>query len=286
MKRILKSQPEPNELSSYIATRPCSHNKHTWDAFKKHKVKKVAVQKKLRNDQKGLCAYCEIDMLEVSSAVQNSNCSTQPVIVSDFRVDHFHPKSDNLPQPNYWELRWDNLFACCMGGSARYVVDSQRFTVDHLERTCDVPKDSRILDSIVLNPMQIPAFPSLFSYNNSDGRLEVATVNCQSAGVNATIAQNSIDEFHLNSKRLRDFRREAIKGVNTAIRKEVQLVATQRVDTNFVDSLDISAWQTIFKTIAKQFFVSGSDWPPFFTAIRSYLGQAAEEQLQAINYDG
>ncbi|WP_417436857.1 retron system putative HNH endonuclease [Idiomarina abyssalis] len=119
---------------------------------------------------------------------------------------------DNTPSRN-WHLDWQNLLGCCHGGSQRNVVDaSQRFT--SLESSCDVPKDGKNLDSAILNPLQITAFPKLFSYDRSTGAFFVDSDACQQAGINEAVAQNTIDELNLDAERLKRFRKVTLNNLN------------------------------------------------------------------------
>ncbi len=164
MKNIVKG-PEPEPLSKYRADNP--HG--TWDKkgqprFRKSKTRYQAVTSKLKMDQGNLCAYCEISLLEDADPVRE-----------DRRVEHFHPKSDTSNDHN-WALDWNNLLATCHGGDSPQVADTNRYT--HPDVSCDIPKQDKNLDEIILNPLSLPAFPLLFGFE-SNGSISVDSIACE-----------------------------------------------------------------------------------------------------------
>ena len=213
------------------------------------------------SDQGGLCAYCEIDLIDVPVGTGSA----------DFRVEHFHPKNDSNISKN-WHLEWNNLFACCHGGSERNVVNSSlRFTSPDV--SCDVPKGSKILDGTILNPLSIPKFPNLFDFDRSTGSIKANITAAASSGLPVSKLQSTIDELNLDAPRLRKFRRTTLGQINRSL--QVQL------------NKGLSINQA--KTKLAQAYLrkdSKGNWPAFFSAIRSYLGSEAEDHLKNINYLG
>lgn len=255
MKAIIKGI-EPQRLSTYRTN--CSSR--TWEQFTSNKERKKETQRQLVADQGGICAYCEV------------NLKPAPVNrVPDLRVEHFHPKSDKTGAHN-WGLDWQNLLACCHGGSQKDVVDaSERFSSpDH---SCDVPKGKKVLDNVILNPLYLPAFPCLFKIERSNGQISVDSAHCTSAGVNVVKAQATIDELRLDAERLRVMRKGELNRINEQLR---ELIANGKTIPQ--------AREHLAKALLRK--DSNNHWPKFFTSIRSYLGSAAETQLQSINYVG
>jgi len=255
MKAVIKGF-EPQKLATYRTN--CSTR--TWEQFISKKERKKETQRQLVADQGGICAYCEVNLKPAS--VNR---------VSDLRVEHFHPKSDNS-SPYNWGLDWQNLLACCHGGSQRNVVDaSERFSSpDH---SCDVPKGKKDLDNVILNPLHLPAFPCLFKIERSSGQISVDSKNCTSAGISEVKAQATIDELRLDAERLRIMRKGELNRINEQLR---ELMARGKTDSEARDHLA--------KALLRK--DSNNHWPKFFTSIRSYLGSSAETQLQLINYLG
>lgn len=95
MKKINKSS-APSELQEYISQFPVGHDKHTWNDFCENVTAKRAVQRQLKADQRGICAYCEIDLIDVpEEKISADGSGDKP----DFRVDHFHPKKHPISTP-------------------------------------------------------------------------------------------------------------------------------------------------------------------------------------------
>ena len=255
MKKVSKGI-EPALLEGYRTAKPTN----TWEQFKHSKTRREETQSQLVVDQGGLCAYCEIDLLPKAGTDE-----------ADFRVEHFHPKSDQTTAHN-WHLDWQNLLGCCHGGSQKNVVDAaNRFTSpDH---SCDVPKGKRVLDNVILNPLHLPAFPRLFSCERATGHLTVDSDNCDQANVSVAKAQNTIDELNLDAERLKRLRKAVLNDLNDQIRARVaQGMSIGDVRENFAKAI-----------LRKN---ASGHWPKFFTSIRSYLGNEAEKQLRKSHYSG
>lgn len=255
MKNIVKGA-EPVALAQYAATHP--HN--SWDQLRKDLPLRRAVQQRLSKDQGGLCAYCEVDL---KPATDNGQ--------ADLRVEHFHPKSDQVAGHN-WHLDWQNLLAVCHGGSQADVVDAaQRHTSPN--HSCDVPKGNNDWDTTILNPLQVPSYPCLFQFDRSSGAMQVDRNNCQMAAIDAAKAQATVDNLHLDSARLRNLRKPVLDKLNEQLRNMGHAGIP----------LEEARQRLARATLTKN---ANQHWPSFFSAIRNYLGEAAERQLQAIGYRG
>ena len=255
MKKVSKGS-EPAKLAAFRNRNPHSE----WAAFKSNKLAKQELQQKVKGDQGGLCAYCEINLKEADSSGE-----------ADFRVEHFHPKSDNST-PYNWHLDWQNLLGCCHGGSQSNVVESNdRFSSpDH---SCDVPKADNDWDQIILNPISIPSSSCLFSFARADGSISVNHATCDQENVDKVKAQATIDNLRLDSPRLRRLRKATLDGVNASLGQLMQ------------QGLSIEDARA---QLAKGLLKKNSDghWPRFFSSLRDYLGDAAEQQLNNIGYSG
>lgn len=254
MKKTPKSAIPPR-LNTYLTATP----NNTWEQFTEKKGRRIAVQTVLKGDQGGLCAYCEINMKARDSTGD-----------ADFRVEHFHPKSD-ASTPHNWHLDWQNLLAVCHGGSSKDVVEATtRFTTLH---SCDVPKENHVWDNVILNPLHIPANPCLFKFDRSTGAMGVNEQRCAQVNIDLIKAQATIDNLQLDSSRLRNLRKPVMDVLNA------KLISLVNSGVSLVKAREALAI-TLLKKDAQH------HWPPFFSAIRHYLGDAAEQQLQAIGYDG
>ncbi|MGW8462811.1 retron system putative HNH endonuclease [Pseudomonas sp. CLCA07] len=254
MKNTLKNQ-EPNELKNYVTTNPT----RTWDHFKRSPARRKAVQLQLATDQSGICAYCEINL----KAADHTG-------VADFRVEHFHPKSD-ASTPKNWHLDWQNLLAVCHGGSRPDVVEAMsRFTALH---SCDVPKGENDWDAVILNPLNLTSDYCLFKFDRSTGGMQVNEINCNSAAVCITKAKATVDNLQLDSPRLRKLRKPALDKLNDQLKLLVD---------NGRSLEDARSY------LASTFLIKDSNhhWPAFFSAIRDYLGNHAEAHLKSTGYIG
>ncbi|WP_442915644.1 retron system putative HNH endonuclease [Marinobacter sp. C2H3] len=214
----------------------------------------------MRADQGFLCAYCEIDLIEKAA---NGD--------ADFRVEHFHPKSDHKGPLN-WNLEWQNLLGCCHGGSQRTVADAAtRFTSP--DTSCDIPKADKNLDGVILNPIHLPAFPAVFSCSRSTGELSVLAAHCVKAGVNVQQAEQTIRELNLNAPRLNRLRQQVLNQLN----RDLQTLLQRGV------AMGNARQQLAAVYLTKS---ANGKWRAFFTAIRSYLGSDAERHLKRSGYRG
>jgi uncharacterized protein (TIGR02646 family) len=260
MKACLKSTP-PELLKQYQEENPDA----TWEHFKNEcQDGYKTVQDTLRNDQGNLCCYCEI---ETKQGFGNGK--------DDFRVEHFHPKSDKFSKHN-WALDWQNMLGCCHGGSERYVAHfDERYISEKVQRHSDVLKSESVWDDEILNPLEIPAFPILFRTNRQDGSLSVLDENCLDAGISIEKANNCLHSkrLNLNSEKLKGLRKKALDAVVLQIGE--MLAQGYAIDQAMI-------WVTESQ-LRKN---SQGHWPAFFTSIRSHLGKNAENYLQAIDYKG
>jgi len=261
MKTCLKGM-IPALLEQYQGDNPSAG----WEQFKNECQQGYKdVQDQLQLSQGNLCCYCEIDT-KAGFGVGND----------DFRVEHFHPKSDSNPSNYNWALDWENMLGCCHGGSEKYVTDvKSRYISEKSERHSDVLKANCNLDDEILNPLKIPAFPLLFQANFRDGSLEVIENNCRESGVDIGKANNCLhpNKLNLNATHLKTLRKAALDALNEQL--EEQLLSGIEIEDAISNMVEAE-----FQKDDKQ------PWLRFFTTIRSYLGKSAEEYLASINYIG
>ncbi|MEZ9820103.1 retron system putative HNH endonuclease [Shewanella sp. 10N.286.45.A1] len=256
MKNIVKGK-EPPLLVAYRAGKP----NFSWPRCKSNSNRRDEIQDYLRRDQGGICAYCEIDLLKRDVEGEES----------DFQVEHFHPKSDKTTAHN-WALDWDNMLACCLGGKSKNVVDADnRHTNPNLR--CGALKDDDDLDNIILNPLNLPHSPLLYNFQRTTGETSVNEDNCNLAGVDIGKAQATIDCLNLKSERLNRLRQEQLAHAN----KNLQVLVNSGLTAE-------QARQKLALALMKK--DGNGCWPKFFSALRCYLGSAAEEQLLTIGFTG
>lgn len=271
MKRVLKGY-EPLSLAGYRNAAPLS----AWGEMKcnPHYGGQQSYQdcrSELVSQQKGLCAYCEIDIRD-----------NDPL---KCHVEHFHPKSDISPQHN-WALDWQNMLGVCNGGSYQH-IDGTGFYLEPMDKnlSCDAHKDKMIqtgklaaqCEGWILNPIQLAAFPALFYLEKSTGRFLPDATACAAYPPLAhnhhtsieDLVQHTIDMLNLNCERLTQARLIIIRDIERNKKREQQS--------------GFNAQQGLANLAQRYFRIQ---WAGFFTTIRLCLGQSAEAHLQSINYQG
>ncbi len=257
MKRINKSSP-PNKLTEYAQ----QHPQDDWDVgFRTSNQGDdyKAIKELIFNDQGGLCAFCENEVNDVYKQ----------------RVEHFHPKSDKRNPNHNWGLDWMNVVGVCLGGSD---VDK---TIHPLPAnlSCDAYKDHLIVknklpitcEGYLLNPLDISAFPCLFSLNKRTGELkakdsygELGIENNRYSTIEELV-EKTIEYLNLNCDRLNKQRLAVLNQYNKEIKK-----------ARIINDKDIRS------KLAIRWFQQ--QWLPFFTTRRILLNEYAENYLQSVNW--
>jgi uncharacterized protein (TIGR02646 family) len=253
VKLCLKSAPEPECLASFRNTQPQGR----WKEFRDTQCYQT-VRTKTRDDQGGLCAYCERLLTE-----------------NDQQIAHFHPKSDVNGGIN-WGLHWPNLwFACCGGDQASRQNPDAYLPPTAENRSCDVAKENNTVDGQVLSPADVPAFPRVFRYEQRTDCMDIAPddANCVAAGVALDIAQATVATFNLNCRRLSEARMRVHRVIESQIK---------RLRENSPQP------EAHYPSLVQRYLAKSADgnWKPFFTMIRWRFGATAEGYLQSINYQG
>lgn len=97
--------------------------------------------------------------------------------------------------------------------------------------------------------------------------------SCQQAGVDDGKAQATIIELRLDANRLRGLRKPVLNKLNDQLLD--MITAGYSVE---------EAKMRLTRAVLKK--DKYNHWPAFFSAIRDYLGEAAEQQLKDIGYNG
>lgn len=264
MKKILKGN-EPDGLLEYKNTYPDDNWKKGFTRNAGAEANRE-VKHALITDQGGICAYCEIDLKDAGGRALN-----------DFRVEHFYPENprpeDRRNDDINYALFWPNLLGCCTGGNTRYVVDAHR-RYTNPEFCCDVDKSNHDWTALILNPItDIPAFPTLFSFDFENGSIMVAE-SCPAELKSK--AEKSINLLKLNTPKLREFRVEVISILTE------QLFAAADID---IDDEEI---QRRMETLARAYLIrdANNKLQPFFSTVRALPGVAAETVLMQLDYKG
>lgn len=247
MKRVLKS-PEPQSLADFRVACPCA----TWeemrnDSFHNGQQAYKDCSAQTRADQHALCAYCEsrLDLNKPHAC----------------RVEHVHPKSDTSTGHN-WNLDWQNLLATCNGGETEDRTGKSLADV----LSCDAHKKNFTIN---VNPLDIPAFPNVFAFDESTGHLMPEPAACAQASLDADGLKQTIGTLNLNCNRLARHR----KAVAESIEQRKEILRNKGYSP-----------QKGLLLLAQSYFQI--PWPEFFTTIRCCLGQSAEKYLRSVKYTG
>jgi len=287
MKRCQKPQ-EPTTLVMYRTAHPDdSWERMCVNPFDEGQQTYADIKHTMIRGQRCLCAFCERRIAEgMDDASLDSHNHRQ-------RVEHFHPKEDHSDAEN-WALRWDNMWAVCLGGSQAppegMPFDSRDYLPPLPENlSCDAFKDHQIRihklpcdpEGWLLSPNEIPAFPLLFEFT-SDGAPKPHAQNCATVMMpnnryidTERLVKKTIEHLNLGCARLN--RNRAI--ARAQLEKRIQQVREQ---SHGIDS------QTVMLNLARRVFSQNENtpWPEFFSLIRWRLGDAAEARLQEIDYAG
>lgn len=255
MKHCEKQADTPHGLGKYLSENPTG----TWDEFKDEEPEShKEVVDALSNDQRGICAYCE---LELSS--------------NNIQVGHFHPKSDRTGNLN-WALEWTNLWLCCKGGTQTWLESDPRIYKKPLpqNRSCDENKMDLVLDGKVLSPDSVPSYPRLFRYRQWSDALEIHLDEVQTgdAAVDTNLVEETIKAFNLNCPRLAAARLQVLRNLERDIKQAISGGAKNLADTHLPA-----------KWLSPQ---SNGYYRSFFTLIRWRLGEAAEQYLLKTSFRG
>lgn len=257
MKKVFKSKIVPKQLKLFAEAFP----HETWEHFRRRSRRGYKeVKKQIYKDQHGLCAYCEIS---IKMAENDED-------IDDFRVEHFHPKSETNTKGKNWHLCWENMLGVCHGGSQKDVPNSDwRYSSRKNDRSCDIPKGGRDLSRTILNPLHIPGKVRLFRYLEYNGKMLVDEKTCPQKF--SKKANNTIRELNLNARRLRRMRQVVID------------VLQNEIENGMKQGLE---FEECLERLAEGLLSPDRDgaYRPFFTVIRWYLGPAAENFLAKAGY--
>lgn len=258
MKRVHKSPATPAQLVAFQQDDPNA----TWDKLRAEgRAVYDELCRTLQTDQGGLCAYCEL------AATKDAN---------GLQVEHVVAKSYQDPGCN-WALHWPNMLAVCTGGSRPTRAQDRYLEPLPENLSCDQSKNHRVNtgllseDSrgIVVNPLDLPAFPPLVAVLH-DGRLIPHPDACAQVEISPNVYSTtqeliarSIEHLNLNCVRLCLARVAAARTVAGDLRRSK------------ADAL-CPKYLSLRHGLRRQ----------FFTVYRNRLGKAAETYLATSGFQG
>lgn len=251
MKRVVKAQQEPPELADYKRENAHIPANLVWSRFKKRDDRREPVKTQLRDDQRGLCAYCE-----------NS------LIPQDESVEHFVARDADHDM----ELDWTNLLLCCAGGERplpEEVADGDVRYDRTGAKTCGHAKRNSTV--AILNPLNLPLTPRLFTFKSETGEIVPDEIECVKAGVDVQVAHNTITVLGLKAGRLNEAR---LAIINQLLEELEKAGYTQPF------TLDRE------RELAAIYLPQVGLLPAFFTTVRFSLGAGAEVHLAGIGFQG
>lgn len=239
MKTIAKGT-EPLELEAYRQRFSQQPTPPKWKDFKKSASRRDPVVLKLHEDQGGICAYCEIDLIS-----------------EDQSVEHFVPANQTTRAVD-WDLRWSNLLLICKGGtdSSLHEEGEYRYARPPGNDACCGGSKLGSVDPI-LDPTAIHPHACVFKVGMTSGELSPDDDVCARFGIDPNLAASSITLLNLNCSRLS---RNRLAIINELL-EEAQTSEDAEIARNHI----VRDTQHC--------------WPPFFSTYRSFLGEAAENHL-------
>lgn len=215
----------------------------SWEGFRNHLSGRAhrELLVALSSAQRGLCGYCEINL-----------------IATDRQVEHVVPQSDPT-RGLALLLEASNLIACCQGGTTSGGNGDRRAHPIRRNRSCGEAKGDAT-DPDFLDPREVPALPSLTRVEES-GAISADETACAKAGFASRRVERTIEVLGLNVERLRDARIAVWESLD-------ETWAAHRGDT-----------EIMVAAAREELVLTGGSIPRFFTTVRSYFGESAESVL-------
>ncbi|MFZ2450592.1 MAG: retron Ec78 anti-phage system effector HNH endonuclease PtuB [Methylovulum miyakonense] len=260
MKKINKSHP-PNALTTYAVSYP----NNDWDNDFRNDQNGITyktIKNLIFSDQGYLCAYCE-------TQISNNTPNKQ-------RVEHFHPKSDKSNSAINWSLDWNNVIGVCLGGEdadrSKHVLPANLSCDAYKNHLVNKNKLPTACEGHLINPLQMLAFPCLFTLNRGTGELKPNIEKCMQVvfednqyPTTVELIEKTIEYFNLNCDRLNQDRVAVIRQYNKEVKK-----ARLRNDKN------------CFSKLASQWFQN--QWPSYFTTRRILLEHHDENMFAELEF--
>lgn len=261
MKFSLPLQAHPHLLATYLAT----ETSPSWQQFRdEHRDAYDELCSELNVRQRGLCAFCEIDLIT-------------SVFTQAREVEHWRPKSQDVPPNLERTFGVGNLQLGCLGGTNPYpTADIERTSnpPPGPNRSCGAKKGHNDPDNpadqiLPYRPQDLPESPSMFSVD-SEGSLR-PILDSSAFGIETARLWATIDFLGLNCTRLKNARREINKYLDTMLEEYIASVPQLSED----DQID-----TALILLAKDLdLCSSGNLPRFVTTIRFYFGRAFDDVL-------
>lgn len=265
MKPIVPLTELPEEAASYVEAIGELDGPRAWNSFKDNcRNGYDSLKEALNRHQRGICAYCEIDLV-----APRRRPNQHLIDIPDMEVEHFHPKHRE-ENGMRWVFEPSNLFLSCRNNSHGSALDDPN-RIDS-PASCGTFKggnnpDDLPLDDRPLRPSELPAVGSAVSIDLQNGSISAHVANCRAASVLESRVQATIKFFNLDCMRLRRARAGIVPGLGDQL-------------LNYMAQLggDDAAAR---RMMAEDMLLADSEGglPPFFSTIREFLQPEAEDVL-------
>lgn len=237
----------------------------TWRQFRDEQ--RTAYQElcaELHHRQRGVCAFCEIEL--VTSVATDAR-----------EVEHWRPKSLDVPPSTRWTFGIDNLQLGCLGGSKKFPAGDIDLTGDPEpgpNRSCGAQKGNEdpvfgIGGVAPYRPQDMPESPAMFSVDD-DGSLRPVD-DCAALGLDPVRMWITIDYLGLNCTRLKNARRTVLQALDQALLDYIDAGVAASDDELFD-----AAYRDLARDTAP---LITETLPRFVTTVRSFFGRGLNECL-------
>ncbi|MCL2137767.1 MAG: TIGR02646 family protein, partial [Coriobacteriia bacterium] len=144
---------------------------------------------------------------------------------------------------------------------------------NHMNQKGGLPK---ACEGYLLNPLDVPASPNLFTFNKSTGELMPNPIACEVVQFTDNkyettyeLISRTIEILNLNCDRLRTDRVLVLQSID----KNIKALRQRGVHPSEVTA----------KLVGRYF---NTKWPQYFTTIRCCLGTMVEDYLESIEFAG
>ena len=219
----------------------------TWKKFHRNVADRKELVCALEKMQRGLCAYCEIDLQD-----------------GDRQIEHVVPRSDPIIG-SALALDVTNMIACCLGGTSGSTVIRSNDERYRLAVSDNISCGQAKADTAqTIDPRKIPPLPALMRVL-PDGRIVADRTACVKANMNCQFVDQSIKTLGLNVERLRVAREHLWNALNDVWGEDCMN-----------DEVEVITNAVRMELLPQK----NGELRKYFTTIRSYFSPLAEEILR------
>ncbi|MGU3661829.1 hypothetical protein [Methylobacterium fujisawaense] len=256
---------QPPLLATYVTTA----SPPSWHDFRQQEraaYDELCIELNIR--QRGLCAFCELNFVTTAQTPARE-------------VEHWRPKSLDVPPSVVYTFGIDNLQLGCLGGSQRHPVADVDRTGDPPpgpNRSCGAWKgnanpDDGVSGILPYRPQEIPESPAMFSVD-TDGLLRPIP-NCAEFNLNSDRLWATIDFLGLNCTRLKLARKKIRDSLDAALTEYLEI----EIESGAEADSDKQFSSALLKLVQDTAPDRAENLPQFITTIRAFFGHAFDNVL-------